>query len=660
MPSKAPPVIVADFETFGIEPRPHYPPKPVSLALKWPDKKEYELMAWGHGDGSKAFDNNVTEDYARGRLKAAYDSKYPIVWQNESFDLDVAETHWDLPIPPLEKRHDTMYALFLENPHAPSLALKESAQRLLGISPEEQDHLKAWILENVPEAKKKPSTWGAYIWRAPYRIVRPYHKGDLTRTGKLFNHLYPYIVESGMLPAYQRELRLMPILLENARVGMRLDMDKLGQDLPAMQLGVEKADIWLRKRLGIDNIDSDRQLGQALYEKGIVTNFNRTAKGHLSVSKKTLTINKFNDTKVYQALQYRSQMSTCINMFALPWLELGAAGDGVIHPNWSQVRSPRGADTGGARSGRVICAKPNFLNVPKSFKKSISAGYIHPAWLNAQPLPLMRTYCLPDKGELWGKRDFSGQELRLFADAEEGPVMRGFLEPPTVRPCPACKAPTGKKCVGGVTHKEREYDIHELVRAEAERQLVAAGLRESFDRDSAKNACFGRLYGQGIRGLMELLQLSEEEKPIAQIIQRAINTALPSIKELDDQMKALAKQGLPIKTLGGRLYYCEPPTYSEKYGRNLTYEYKLLNYYCQGSGADCTKETLIRFHGHPKRKGRFTCTVYDEVSFSTPAKAMAEDQKVLKECMLSIETDVPMLSDGEVGESWGALKKWKD
>jgi DNA polymerase I-like protein with 3'-5' exonuclease and polymerase domains len=236
---------------------------------------------------------------------------------------------------------------------------------------------------------------------------------------------------------------------------------------------------------------------------------------------------------------------------------------------------------------------------------------------------------------MWGKRDFSGQELRLFAHAEEGPVAHGFLTDP-------------------------DYDIHELVRAEAERLLIAAGLRDSFDRDTAKGAVFGRLYGQGVSGLMELLQLEEDEKPIAQLVQKAINTALPSIREIDNQMKALTKEDQPIKTWGGRLYYVEPPQYSARFGKNMDFAYKMLNYYCQGSGADVTKETLIRFDAHPKRKGRFTNTVYDEISFSTHAKAMKEDQKILKECMLSIETDVPMLSDGEAGENWGSLKKWKD
>jgi DNA polymerase I-like protein with 3'-5' exonuclease and polymerase domains len=634
--SKAPACIVVDFETFGIEPRPRYPPKPVSLALKWPDQSEYKLMAWGHGDGSKAAGNNCTEKEARGELKKAYDSKYPLLLQNAVFDLDVAETAWELPFPHWEKIHELMYLTFLNDPHAESLGLKQTAERLLGIPPEEQDKMYEWIVANVPEAKRKPSTAGAYICRCPYQLVKPYHKGDLTRTLKLFNKLWPLVVDAGMLKAYQRELKLMPILLRNAQVGMRLDMDGLERDLPAMKSGVAKADIWLRKQLGIENIDSDRQLGEALYNKGIVTDFKRTAKGQLSVSKKSLTLNKFSDKRVFQALQYRSQMSTCINMFAEPWLELATQGKGVIFPNWSQVRVPKGGnDTSGARSGRIICSKPNWLNVPKSWKKSISAGYVHPAWLKVSPLPLIRSYCLPDVGEEWGKRDFAGQELRLFAHYEEGEVMRGYLA-------------------------DAAFDIHEDVRAEAERQLIAAGLRDGFDRDTAKGCVFGRLYGQGVTGLMSLLQLDEEEKPVAQIIQRAINTALPSIKALDDQLKALAKDGQPIMTFGGRLYYCEEPKYIEKFGRNVSFEYKLLNYLMQGSGADVTKETIIRFDSHPKRKGRFLNTVYDEVSFSTQKSAMKNDQKVLRECMLSMETDVPMLSDGEAGLNWGALQKWKD
>ena len=75
------------------------------------------------------------------------------------FDWDVAETHWDMPMLPWERMEDTMFLLALWDPHAPSLSLKESAHRILGVAPDEQDDLKAWILANVPEARQKPSTW---------------------------------------------------------------------------------------------------------------------------------------------------------------------------------------------------------------------------------------------------------------------------------------------------------------------------------------------------------------------------------------------------------------------------------------------------------------------------------------------------------------------
>ncbi len=278
--SKAPDVIVCDFETKKILPRPQYPPKPVSLALHWPGGG-YELMAWGHSAG-----NNCTEKEARGRYKAARDSKYAMLFQNGMFDEDVAETAWDIPLLPWERFHDTMFLLALYDPHATSLGLKPSAERLLGIEPEEQDRMYEWLIANVPEAKQKPSEAGAYISRCPYQIVKPYHKGDLTRTEKLFKFLLPRILDSGMGEAYDRERRLMPILLRNARRGMRVDVSALERDRPAMRAGLDKVDGWLRKRLGDINMNSPMQLAEALTSRGAVTELKLTRKGKPSVSRR--------------------------------------------------------------------------------------------------------------------------------------------------------------------------------------------------------------------------------------------------------------------------------------------------------------------------------------------------------------------------------------
>jgi len=205
-----------------------------------------------------------------------------------------------------------------------------------------------------------------------------------------------------------------------------------------------------------------------------------------------------------------------------------------------------------------------------------------------------------------------------------------------------------------------KYDIHEIVRAEEERALKEAGLRDEFDRDTAKTTVFGRLYGQGVTGLMVALKLADEERPVAQIIQKAINRAVPSIQALDDELKELAHNGQAIRTWGGRNYFCEPPAYSEKYGRDMTFEYKLLNYLCQGSGADATKESIIRYDQHPKANSRMVVTVYDEINNSVPPgkAAMKQHHTVLRDVILSLETAIPMLSDGESGSSWGKLEKY--
>lgn len=640
--TRAPQATTADFETKGIEPRPKYPPRPVSLGLRWPDTGKYELMAWGHEAGG----NNCTEKEARGRYVRARESRWPMLFQNGMFDQDVAEAHWGLPVLPWERSHDTMFLIFLDDPHAESLGLKESAERLLGEKPEERDAVHEWILANVPEAARKPSSAGAHIWRAPFKLVGPYLKGDLSRTWGIFELLWPRIKDAGMEEAYQREQRLMPILLRNARRGMRIDVAALERDTPRMRAGVEAADAWLRKQLGDINLDSPKQLGEALYSKGIVREFKMTNGGNgaapqRSTSKKHLTIDKFKDPKVYQAMTYRAQMETAVGTFMESWLELAQGGDSIF-PDWAQIRSSKngGSDTKGARSGRIICSKPNLLNLPKRWTKAVTAGYVHPSFIKGAPeLPFIRTYALPHKGKRWGHRDFKMQELMLFAFYEEGPVLAGFLSDP-------------------------DYDIHEIVRAEEERQLRAAGLRDSMDRDTAKNTVFARLYGQGVTGLLETLKLSEDERDVAKVVQRAINTALPSIKELDGMLKEIVNRGEPIKTIGGRLYYKEPNKYVEKFGRDMDFAYRMLNYLCQASGADFTKEAICLYDEHPKRTEDLLVSVYDEVNIDLPLsdKGAKQEMKVLKECMTGAFDISPltMRSDGKVGPSWGALEKFND
>jgi DNA polymerase I-like protein with 3'-5' exonuclease and polymerase domains len=207
--------------------------------------------------------------------------------------------------------------------------------------------------------------------------------------------------------------------------------------------------------------------------------------------------------------------------------------------------------------------------------------------------------------------------------------------------------------------EQEKYDMHEGVRAKAEELLKNAGLLEGeFPRDTAKTAVFGAFYGQGLKGLIQSLGLDEhnpEHNAVAKLVHKALHTAAPSIKELSNILKAIGDDDLPIRTWGGRLYYKEPSQYSEKFGRWMDFAYKLISYLIQGSAADVTKEALVRYDAHPKRQGRFVVSVYDEIDGSCPKKAVKEEMTLLRDVMRSIETVIPMLSDGETGPNWGTL-----
>jgi DNA polymerase I-like protein with 3'-5' exonuclease and polymerase domains len=61
-----------------------------------------------------------------------------------------------------------------------------------------------------------------------------------------------------------------------------------------------------------------------------------------------------------------------------------------------------------------------------------------------------------------------------------------------------------------------------------------------------------------------------------------------------------------------------------------------------------------------KQHGRFLLTVHDEINISVPKAKVKEEMQILREAMVSVEFDVPMLSDAGVGPNWGDLKEFKE
>lgn len=628
-----------DTETLpiGLRPAGRYPPKPVSFSLKLPEWRKPQFFSWGQKTGG----NNCSRDDAKNVLTEVYaraSEAEPLLFHNAKFDLEVIEAEFGLQLPPWHCWHDTMFLLFLDDPHQRALGLKPAAARLLDMSQSERDEVEAWILEHKKQLEAdfpeivsdydgiKPSTAGKFIAYAPGTVVGPYANGDLVRTHGIFNLKYTEItITRGMREAYDRERRLLPILLRNEQRGIAVDVPALERDLPILEAAQRKTDDWLRKALKAPDLDLDKdaEVGKALDEAGVVTEWTLTKTGRKSTSKKNLKLSHFGDPKIAAAYSYRQKCATTLETFIRPWLHFG--GTGRMHTSWNQVRQAKAkGDPGGTRTGRPSSQDPNFLNMPKKVKESEVGGFMMPRHIRGLPeLPKVRSYIVPShKGWVIGRRDFNQQELRVLAHFEDGALLKAYLENPRL-------------------------DVHEHLMNQI---LELLGIE--VDRSITKTLNFGYIYGQGMGSLAEKMDRSVDEVKQFRDAQLSV---LPGLKQLSNTLKARTRDGGCIRTWGGREYYVEPPVFSEKYNRWQTFEYKLVNYLVQGSSADATKESIIRYED-VRKDGEFLLSVYDENDIEAHAKAIRKEMLILREAMLSLEFDVPLLSDGEVGPTLGDLE----
>lgn len=441
-----------------------------------------------------------------------------------------------------------------------------------------------------------------------------------------------------MLKAYDRERRLMPILLEMERQGVPVDIQRLMDDVRAYREWVNKLEKWictqLRTTSDTINLDSGEQLMKALIDAALVdsTKVPKTKTGKYQFNKDVL-VSVITDKVLLAALKYRTQLKTCLQTFMEPWLDTARRSDGLIYTTWNQVKSPKGDDNVGTRTGR-LSSTPNFQNIPKEFIPIFAheepdkqkAAKLPVCPLKGLPsLPQVRSYVIPGPGRILIDRDYSQQEPRILAHFDGGALQRKYREDPWI-------------------------DFHDYAKMELEK----VGLY--YERKPVKNTNLGLIYGMGVGKLamkngMDVTEASGLKKEILRLY--------PGLKEMYADMKVRAKEHRPIRTWGGREYYCEPPKLID--GRIQEYDYKMVNSLIQGSAADCTKEAIVRFdeqkrqrlHGHA---WKLFFNVHDQLTVSVPIPHLVESMECLKDAMEGVEFDVPMLSEGSTSLThWDAL-----
>ena len=584
-----------DFESEAIDNRPNYPPTPVGLAIYMADSKP-EYLAWGHP--SK---NNCTKEHAVRKLAMILaDPDGEFIFHNAPFDCAIIEEKLDLKVP-WAKVHDTMILAFLQDPFG-ELSLKPLAAQWLNMPPVERDAVKDWLIRNG--ICRDTKDWGTHIGKAPGDLVGEYAIGDVVRTLDLFKLLYEYVRDTGMLPAYEREITLMPHILRMEQRGLRLDGARLAQDVDYYFQALDDLDAEIGRMLGRKvDVDSGAQLADAIEAAGMSKGFATTPTGLRSTSKESL-IGAINNPTLLGHLLVRGSVATCLRTFMGPWLEQYNK-HGRLYMRWNMVRNY--SDTG-ARTGR-ISSSPNLQNIPvewEELKGQLSKiNYEVPF-----PLPQVRKYIIPDEGKVFIDRDYSAQELRLLTHFAPGKLLAEL-------------------------QKEPEADVHKIAAA-------IAGI----SRKEAKTLAFAVLYGAGVGRIAESLHMTVAE---ATRVKEQYLKALPEIKELTKRVQDAGKTRSFITTLGGRQYYSQKPSVVK--GVWKSFEYKLVNYLIQGSAADMSKQAMLNYLQTTKF-GELVLSVHDELMVQTDHHNLESESKILETAMNSSFQDVikyKIISTGMVG-----------
>ena len=512
-----------------------------------------------------------------------------IIGHNIKFDLGCIRSTFKLTPPEDINIHDTMVMAFLVNPYS-DMGLKELSIKELGVPD--------WSIDK--KYLKDMQT-------APIKSVSRYAIKDVENTYLLALNLKQKIELLGLVGAYKNEMLTLVNLFLNEGYGLKGDSLLCHGLRPKIDAWVSaQRDITLSMlnnllrvdgKPTVDNLDSPKQIAMAFTDLGVFSTKIFTASGAVSSGKKSMVSANITEKFKYlvQTLEYYRKINK-IREFYDRIGEILVAGNGRIYFSWRQFLT----DAGGAKTGR-LASVPSILNIP---------SYV-------EGLPNLREIFLPDEGHIWGKRDWSQQELRLAAHFAGGPMAKIYLD-------------------------DSKADLYSIIS-----QRLTASASMPVSRSVAKTLYLGLSYGLGIKSFAEKLNISDQK---ASLLRAVFLSEFKEVAAVMQETKSKAAAGDCITTLGGRNYTAKLG------GKEYAKPYQVYNHLIQGSGADCLKRA-IRNYTQAAKHGRFLFTVHDEINITAPPDKMDKELKILDECMLDVGVSVPMVSDAYKGSNWGKLER---
>lgn len=460
------------------------------------------------------------------------------------------------------------------------------------------------------------------IWADPVgrEMMKKYNLQDCIATFNLFKAQEKLI--EPLHNVYEMECKLVPILLDMKKRGIRVDEKRMAELAAKVQ---EKADEQERKLIDMygvtgEMIASGKKLGARLNEMGIHSPI-KTATGAESWAEGALV--RIHHPVIPMIQEYKNYGSI-LNKYLRGSLSRTVI-NGRIHCTFLPMLRDKesGMGGGGTVTGRFSCKAPNLQQIParnKGHGQDFSQD--------------MRSLFLPEEGKMIAALDYSQIEAVLLGHYAQGQQATWFRE-----------------------QLKAGADLHNIV----------MGMTGITYRPVVKTFNYGCIYGMGWKTAMEknytlFEKLAAEEgldiETFTKDIYYNYHKKFPVIKDTMEWCQNIAKAQGYIDTMGGRRQHKPKPAYDPATGKINDFIYKMLNKLIQGTAADILKTALINAY----EAGIYDVLdlhllVHDEQVVSTPfTKEGCEATVELQQTMASVYKEqllVPIKAECELGPNWG-------
>jgi DNA polymerase I-like protein with 3'-5' exonuclease and polymerase domains len=497
-----------------------------------------------------------------------------VVCHNAKFDLGVLERA-GLPLP--SKFEDTIIATHLLDENAKH-GLKDLAKNILGIAAPmtfaEADRMK--LLD--PE------------------IFSEYARNDALYTFRLWEVFKPELERQGLMPVYEREKRLIPLVRAMESAGMKIDaglLDTMRVDVAA-ETSRLKAEVFELAGCEFD-LRSTTKVAAILYDKIGLKCPKKTDKGRQSVDVEALKeLAHPVAVKLLEFRQIDKLASTFVNV-----LPKFADDNGRIHPEYKSL---------GAVTGRFSCVDPNVQQIPS----------------HSELGKKLRSAFIAEAGHKLIVADYSQMELRVLAHYSSDPLL---LEAYTA---------------------EEAIDLHALT---AQKMFKVQEITKE-QRSIAKMLNFGIVYGISSVGLYRRLHplgIDVTEAQCGSFIKSYFKT-YRQVEEFMKRIERRIKSHKYVSTIHGRRRRLSGQTWREVR--------QAQNFVIQGSSADIFKGALIAVHESLPEGARIIAQVHDEIIVECRAD-IAEDVRGITVAAMQQTPNgfkVPMRVDAHIVDNWGEAK----